>query len=490
MRYYPVYLDLEKATVLIAGGGETALQKLRLLAKTDACIVLVASTFHDEIIKFAAEFPRIELIERAFETEDVQGKRLVYAAHDDEAMDDLVCQAANQAGILVNHVDHPDDCDFITPSIVDRDPITIAIGTEGTAPLLAREIKASLDRLLPANYGALGTMAKKIRPLILAALDDGRARLRLWERLMQGAFRQSVLADQLDKAEEVFQSELSLARGALEGDETSTAEKTAASRGSVTLVGAGPGDPDLLTLKALHHLQGADVLVVDRLVNPEILDYARRDARRIFVGKQAGAPSISQEEINQILVREALTGARVVRVKGGDPNIFGRVQEELAACQLMGIEVEVVPGLSAAQAASAAIQLPLTHRGTHRSITFITAATKDQVVASDILAFMKAGRPFAVYMGIKLAGEMVQALGHAGVDMNADVIIVENASLKTERAFATPLKSLEAAIQHHSIDGPAILFFGLSYEEMGLTPAETVKRLETSNIVPLNRQAG
>ena len=484
MKYFPVYLDLEEAPVLIAGGGETALQKLRLLAQTDAAIALVAPLFVEEIVKLAEASPRIELIQRSFTADDVLGKRLVYAAHDDEALDALVCTAAKEAGVLVNHVDHPADCDFITPSIVDRAPITVAIGTEGTAPLLAREIKAKLETMLPANYGALGRMAQQIRPLILKAITDGRARLRLWERLLDGPFRQAVLDGKEKEAEAFFKQELDAAALLSPSDEAGS------EKGTVTLLGAGPGNPDLLTLKALHHLQKADVLVVDRLVGPDILDYARRDAKRIYVGKQAGTPSISQEEINQILVREALAGARVVRVKGGDPNIFGRLQEELAACQLMGIEVTVVPGISAAQAASAAIQLPLTFRGTHRSITLITAATKDQTVASDVLAFMKAGRPFAIYMGVKLAGDMVQSLSHAGVDMETQVIIVEKASLPEERAFSVPLKALDTAIEQFAIKGPAILFLGLSYEDMGLQPVEHIEPFSESNIVPLNRQAG
>ncbi len=493
MRYFPIFLDLEDQAVLIVGGGETALQKLRLLAKTNAHICVVAPLFDPEIAAIAKKNSRVELIEREYSSQDMDNKRLAYAASDDETLDRLVAQNARSAGVLLNKVDDPSHCDFITPSIVDRDPICVAIGTEGTAPLLAREIKAQVDKLLPANFGALGAMAARIRPLILERLVDGRDRLRLWERLLAGPFRRAVLNGDEAHAQDVFETELELSQTASvelshkQGVKQDQKE-IATTKGHVALIGAGPGDPDLLTLKAMHRLQGADVLVIDRLVSASILDYARRDAKRIYVGKQAGGPSVSQDQINQILVREALTGARVVRVKGGDPNVFGRCQEELAACQLMGIEVEVVPGISAAQAASASIQLPLTFRGTHRSITLLTAATKDQVISSDVMAFMKAGRPFAIYMGVKLADEIVNVLSSSGVDMSEQILIVENASLREERVFSTALSELSVCVKTFSIDGPAILFVGLSYDEMGLQADPRLKAHELSNVVSLSRQ--
>ncbi len=498
MKYFPLFLDLEDAPVLIVGGGETALQKLRLIVKTEAVITVIAPEFHKEIQTLSQKYSRISLIARAFEMSDILDQRLVYAASDDERVDDLVRDSAREAGVLLNRVDVPQDCDFITPSIVDRDPVVVAIGTEGAAPLLAREIKAQLDTTLPKNFGALGRFAKNIRPVIFEQVPDGRQRLRLWERLMNkgGAVRRALMSGDETLAEAAFETELKMSTS-IEGNGSvasaieegaSALDDSGAEKGSVALIGAGPGDPDLLTLKALHALQGADVLVVDRLVNEKILDYARRDAKRIFVGKQAGVRSIAQEEINQILVREALSGARVVRVKGGDPNIFGRVQEELAACQMIGIDVEVVPGISAAQAASASVQLPLTFRGIHRSITWITAATKDQIVSEDLLAFMKTGRPVGVYMGLKLVHEIISALSAAGADMDQSVVVVENASLETERVFSAPLKDLDLAIQSFEINGPSILFFGLSWEEMGLMPDRRLTAYKSSNVVQLSRQ--
>lgn len=259
---------------------------------------------------------------------------------------------------------------------------------------------------------------------------------------------------------------------------------------AVTLIGAGPGDPEFLTLKAVERLKNADVVIYDRLVNAEILAHVPMSAKRIFVGKQAGRPSPSQVEINGMLVREALEGHRVVRLKGGDPNIFGRAQEEIAACQMVGLEVEVIPGISAAQAASASIRLPLTFRGRHRSITFITAATRDEIVAPELACFTREGRPFAIYMGVRLASEIVEMLRQSGADMAADVVIVENASLPQERVVTGRLSELAQMIRAHGISGPSVIFVGLSYEEMGLEADGRCETYKKDSVVSLSLLAG
>ncbi|GJM03092.1 MAG: uroporphyrin-III C-methyltransferase [Rhodomicrobium sp.] len=259
---------------------------------------------------------------------------------------------------------------------------------------------------------------------------------------------------------------------------------------TVTLIGAGPGDPDLLTLKAVKCLTSADVIIYDRLVNKEILSHAPQSAKLIYVGKQAGQPSPSQEEINCILVREALTGKEIVRLKGGDPNIFGRAQEEIAACQLVDVDVDVIPGISAAQAASASIRLPLTYRGKNRSITFITAATRDQIIASELATFTLEQRPFAIYMGLRLVDHIVKALADAGADMTLDVVIVENASLADERVITGRLEELALLVKTQNITGPSVVFVGLSYEEMGLKADPRCEGLENGTVVSLSLMAG
>jgi uroporphyrin-III C-methyltransferase/precorrin-2 dehydrogenase/sirohydrochlorin ferrochelatase len=265
--------------------------------------------------------------------------------------------------VPVNVVDAPALSTFITPAIVDRAPVTVAIGTEGAAPVLAREIKTTLESWLPANLGMLADRARAMRAAVARSIPEPRARRRLWERLLQGPFRRAVLGGVEADADRIFAAEIA-----------GSSEPTT---GSVSLIGCGPGDPDLLTLKALQRLQQADVLVVDRLVNPRILDYARRDAERIFVGKEPGRPSPSQGEINRILVREALAGKLVARLKGGDPLIFGRAAEEMAALQTAHIPVEVIPGVTAAHACAARVGLPVTLREKVREFSVVTGSTAD-----------------------------------------------------------------------------------------------------------------
>ena len=344
MKYFPVFADLDNAGVLVAGGGEQAAQKVRLLLKTAARITIVAETVAPELARLA-EQGKVAIFRRGFCADDVAGQRLVYAATGDRTLDAAVSRAAQAAGVPVNVVDVPELSTFITPAIVDRDPVTVAIGTEGAAPVLAREIKTRLEQWLPANLGSLARRAQGLRDLVAGSIPDQHTRRRLWERLLQGPFRHAVLGGAEAEASRILAAEL---KGS-----------TAPPQGRVALIGCGPGDPDLLTLKALQRMQEADVLVIDRLVNPKILDYARRDAERIYVGKTPRGPATSQAEIDRILVREASAGKVVARLKGGDPFIFGRAAEEMAALQAAGIPVEVVPGITAAHACAATAHVGL-----------------------------------------------------------------------------------------------------------------------------------
>jgi uroporphyrin-III C-methyltransferase/precorrin-2 dehydrogenase/sirohydrochlorin ferrochelatase len=270
MKYFPIFTSVENADVLVAGGGEQAAQKVRLLLKTEARITVVAEEVSPELDGLGKQ-GRIAIVRRLFAVSDVSGKRLVYAATGDRLQDAVVSHAAQVRSIPVNVVDAPELSTFITPAIVDRDPVTVAIGTEGAAPVLAREIKTRLEAWLPANLGSLAQRAQVLRDRVARSIADGRARRGLWERLLQGPFRHAVLGGNEAEADRVLAAELNGA--------------AAPAKGRVALIGCGPGDPDLLTLKALQRMQEADVLVIDRLVNPKILDYARRDAERIYVGK-------------------------------------------------------------------------------------------------------------------------------------------------------------------------------------------------------------
>jgi uroporphyrin-III C-methyltransferase / precorrin-2 dehydrogenase / sirohydrochlorin ferrochelatase len=459
MKYFPLFADLEDAHVLVAGGGEQAAQKVRLLRKTSARITVIAETFTDELRELG-ERKAIALVWRAFEARDMMGKTLAYAATGDRARDAIVSQAAQARGIPVNVVDAPELSTFITPAIVDRAPVTVAIGTEGAAPLLAREIKTRLESWLPANFGRVAARAQALRARVAGAVSDPRERRRLWERLLQGPFRRAVLNGSDAEANRIFERELAAAP-----------EQTP---GRVILIGCGPGDPDLLTLKALQRMQEADVLVVDRLVNPKILDYARRDAERILVGKTPGRRSTSQTEINRILLREAMTGKVVARLKGGDPLIFGRAAEEMAALQAAHIPVEVVPGVTAAHACAARVGLPVTLREHVRQFSVVTGATTDGEPELDWAALAREGAAFAIYMGVGNAPDIRRNLLSAAADPQTPIVIVENGTHDSERAFATSLQDLTDCIATHGISGPAVIFAGLDWEQAGLQRPEAV----------------
>ena len=459
MRYFPLFADLDAAGVLVAGGGEQAAQKVRLLRKTNARITVVAETVTDELRDLAQQ-NAIAIVLRPFLAGDLDGQRLAYAATGDRALDAAVSQAAQARGIPVNVVDVPELSTFITPAIVDRAPVTVAIGTEGAAPVLAREIKTRLESWLPANLGALASRAQSLRSVVADTIPDGRARRRLWERLLQGPFRRAVLSGAEADATRIFEGELS---GSL-----------APGPGRVALIGCGPGDPDLLTLKALQRMQEADVLVVDRLVNPKILDYARRDAERIFVGKTPGRKSTSQAEINRILVREAAAGKTVARLKGGDPLIFGRAAEEMAALQAAHIDVEVIPGVTAAHACAARVALPVTLREHVRQFSVVTGTTADGEPELDWAALAAKGSAFAIYMGVGNAPVIRRNLLTAGANPETPVVIVENGTHENERAVATTLQDLTDCVTQHAIAGPAVIFVGLDWQDAGLQRPDTV----------------
>ena len=458
MRYFPIFVDLGRQKVLVVGGGEQAAQKFRLLARTSARICLVAPELCPELAA-AVEAGAAEWLARRFAPEQLAGCRLAYAATDDLAEDRRVALAAKAAAVPVNVVDRPQLCTFITPAIVDRDPIVVAIGSEGAAPVLVARIRAKLEAELPAALGAVARFADGLRRRIGATFADGRTRRRFWEGFFDGPIARRLLANDRVGAE------------ALVDDAVARAD--AEPPGSVVLVGAGPGDPDLLTLKAQQELFAADVIVVDRLVDPRIVAMARRDARRIFVGKtpylgeggackrkDGAAASTSQETINAILVEEALAGNRVVRLKGGDPFVFGRAVEEIEALEQAGIAVEIVPGVTAALAAAANARIPVTERGKRRSLTILTGHTKDGPAEHDWQGLARSGQTLAVYMGVKAGPKIAARLIEAGLAPDTAVSIVENASLATQKVVTGRLDRLAELQAEAGIDGPAILFIG------------------------------
>ena len=461
MRYFPIFFDLDDRDVLIVGGGEKALQKVRLLAKTSARLKIVAPKVVEDIAN--ARVPSLTIERRAFTESDLDGVALVFAATDDPELDARVAAAGRARGLPTNVVDGPAQSNFIMPAIVDRDPVIVAIGTEGAAPILAREIKAKIESWLPANFGQVAQRAQALRRRVQESIADPIVRRRTWEALLQGRWRKAVLDGDAAAADSEFEHQLA------------AGNRGEAPVGSVALIGCGPGEPDLITLKAQQHLQSADVLVVDRLVNPAILEYARRDAIRIDVGKAPEGDSALQQEINRILVREAMKGHRVVRLKGGDAFVFGRAAEEMAAVRAAGVPVEVVPGITAAHACAASIGLPVTLRTKVRQFAVVTGASADGPLELDWPALAQPGQAFAIYMGVRTAQHFADKLLEAGAAPQTPVVIVENGTLANERALATELSSVARAISDSGIRGPAVIFVGLDWETAGLSRPDKVE---------------
>ncbi len=446
MRYFPIFMDLKDRHVVVVGGAEEAARKVRLLLKTEAKISVIAPVLHDEL----AASPRINWLAKTYAPALLDGAALVYSADPD--LNTIVSADAQARGIPVNAVDDAGISTFIVPSIVDRDPVVIAIGTEGAAPVLAQGIRARIDQMLPQSLGRLADRARALREYVAAELKPGNSRRSFWHEFFFGEPRAALESGDAVAFDLALHDAIHVAAGRPEKE----------SRGRVSLVGAGPGDAELLTIKAHRRIQEADVIVYDRLVSPEVLEMARRDALRIPVGKTPFEASPRQSEINAILVREALKGQHVVRLKGGDPYIFGRGAEEQAALEAEGIAVDVVPGITAALGCAASARLPLTQRGQNRAITLLTASGENGFAEHDWQALARQGSVFAVYMGVNCAGDMVSRLLDAGMEPTTPATIVENGTLASERIFTTTIGSLWQTLNENGVAGPAIIYVGLA----------------------------
>lgn len=447
MRHFPIFLDLRDRRVLVSGAGETAMAKLRMILKSEAGVHVFGAQADPQIRRWASE-GRLTLAERPVEAADLAGAALVYAANEDSEEDGRVARVGREVGALVNIVDDLSS-DFITPAIVDRDPVTVAIGTEGAAPVLARRIKAENEERLSPSLGVLARAGQAYRPEA-EALPTGRARRRFWSRYYEEigprALREGG-ADALRPALEAL-----LAETLAEGE----------ALGRVSLVGAGPGDPELLTLRARRLLHEADVVVTDRLVGQGVLELARREARIVEVGKMPGGPSWKQEDINALLIEEAEAGHHVVRLKSGDPSVFGRLDEELDALELAGVETEVAPGITSASAAAASIKTSLTRRGRNSEIRFLTGQDVKGFAEQDWRGLSAPGATAAIYMGVRAARFIQGRLMLHGADPETPVTAIENASRPDEKVVSAPLKSFPTALQAAGVTGPAILFLGIA----------------------------
>ena len=445
MRYFPAFTDLKGRACLVVGGGETAARKIRLLRRARADVVCVAHNLNEELAALAAA-GEIHHEAREFRGGDVLGKALVITGTDIEAVDEAVAEIARIANVPVNAVDRPWASTFITPAIVDRDPLVIGISSGGAGPVLARQIRERLEAMLPARIGRLATFAEGFRDAIAAKLTPGPARLRFWQRVFDGPVADDVI----------------------EGDEATATERmnemlanvAAEPEGEVAIVGAGPGDPDLLTFKAMRYLQRADVVVYDRLVAPEIVDYTRRDAERVFVGKARGAHACSQDDINGKLLSYARQGLKVVRLKGGDPFVFGRGGEERDHLEAHGIRTVVVPGITAATGCAASAGLPLTDRRYASAVTFVTGHPHDADQPPDWHALATARQTLAIYMGVGTAPTTAENLMAHGLAPETPAAVVERGTMPDQRVLPTTLAGLAETVEKHDVHPPALLVIG------------------------------
>jgi uroporphyrin-III C-methyltransferase/precorrin-2 dehydrogenase/sirohydrochlorin ferrochelatase len=447
VNYFPVFFDLNGQRVLIVGGGEVALRKVSLLERTGALITVVAPEIAPELMQRAAK-AKLKLAIREFAPDDLDGARLVIVATSRRAVNRWIANLSEARGIPVNVVDDVEASRFIVPAIVDRDPVLVAISTGGASPVLARRLRERLEALIPARIGELASWLKALRGAARRKLRGVDARRRFFEAVVDGAAARRFIEGDDQGAQRIAQQLLAT---------TATSQRAA---GEVTLVGAGPGDPELLTLKALRALQDADVILHDRLVPAAVLDLARRDAALICVGKSAGGAGSTQEEINALMIGHANQGKRVVRLKGGDPFVFGRGGEELQALAAARINFSVVPGITAALGAAAYAGIPLTHREHAHSVTFVTGHAHTGGQEPDWRALGAPGATAVFYMGLARLEHIVEKLLEHGAAPTRPAGVIAQGTTASQRVITATLATIRDAASDANFESPALLVVG------------------------------
>ena len=447
MIYFPAFFNLDGQKVLIVGGGEVALRKAALLERTGAVITVVAPQIAPELMQRAAA-GALQLAIREFSPGDLDGMRLVIVATSRRAVNRWIATLSEARNIPVNVVDDAQASRFIVPAIIDRDPVLVAISTGGTSPVLARRLRERLEALIPTRIGEFAIWLKALRDVARRTLRDSAERRRFFEAIVDGAAARRFIDGDSRGA-------LGIARRLLAS--TGAGPRAA---GEVTLVGAGPGDPELLTLKALRALQDADVILHDRLVPAAVLDLSRRDALRISVGKAAGHVGSTQEEINALLIDHAGRGSRVVRLKGGDPFIFGRGGEELQALAAARISFSVVPGVTAATGCAAYAGIPLTHRDHAHSVTFVAGHAHGEGKEPDWRALAAQGGTAVFYMGLARLDHIVGRLLEHGAEAARPAGIVAQGTTPDQRVITATLATIGDASRGAKLESPALLVVG------------------------------
>jgi uroporphyrin-III C-methyltransferase/precorrin-2 dehydrogenase/sirohydrochlorin ferrochelatase len=446
MELLPIFLDMHGKPCLVVGGGATAARKVSNLLRAGAAVTLVSPRLHETLARRVAAGDMRHL-NRPFEPADIPGNRLIIAATDDRAVNQEVARLASEQEIPVNVVDDPDACTFLLPSIVDRAPVTIAVSSGKASPVLARMLRTHLESLIPAGYGRLADLSGRYRERVKARFSEQRDRRRFWDRVLQGAVAERILAGQFAEAEAVIEREL--APDALESD-----------MGEVYLVGAGPGDPDLMTFRALRLMQQADVVVYDRLVAEPILKMTRRDARRIYVGKERNHHAMRQEEINRLLADLAKDGHRVLRLKGGDPFIFGRGGEEIDTLAAEGVPFQVIPGITAASGCAAYAGIPLTHRDYAQSVTFVTGHLKDGTINLNWPALAQPNQTVVFYMGLVGLPIIVERLIAHGVAPDMPIALIQQGTTPLQRVYTGTLATILNVVESDPPQPPTLVIVG------------------------------
>ncbi len=451
MRFLPIHLDTQDKTILVVGGFGAAEAKLRTLLKTDARLVVVSTDASSEIQRWA-DLGQLTWHQREMVDADIEYAFLVYAATENPELNMEIATKSRECGVLVNAADHKPGCDFYTPALVDRSPVIVSIGTEGTSPGLARAIKADLESRLPSRLGSLALKIQQLRAIVTDKIPTLSARQAFWADIFGG---RDLTAQIKHSDTEIEQKVIQKLQGQ---DELAL--------GHVSLVGAGPGKAELLTLGARQKLHSADVIVYDRLVSQDVLDFGRREAEYIYVGKEPGGQSTPQHAINAVLVEKAKEGLTVVRLKSGDPLIFGRADEEIDALEQAGISYDIVPGITAAAAAAAEIGASLTTRGHNRAVALLTGHDAKGFAEHDWKAISLPGARAAVYMGVGASRFIQGRMLLHGSPRDLPVTVVENASRPNQIIVPTTLGNLAQDIEIKDIKGPAILLLG--YEARGI----------------------
>ena len=443
MQFLPLFHKLQDRPVLVIGGGEVALRKARLLSDAGAVLRVVAPEIRSELQELAGPGG---IFLRGYASSDLQGVALVIAATDDVPLNAQISAEAQALGIPVNVVDAPALCSVIFPAIVDRSPLIVAVSSGGDAPVLARLIRAKIETWIPATYGQLANLGKRFRERVKQLFPDVQQRRVFWEDVFQGQIAESVFAGKPEEGERLLEERL--------------AGAAPRALGEVYLVGAGPGDPDLLTFRALRLMQQADVVLYDRLVAPAIIELCRRDAERIYVGKRRADHAVPQEQINQLLIDLARQGKRVLRLKGGDPFIFGRGGEEIEQLAAEDIPFQVVPGITAASGCAAYAGIPLTHRDHAQSVRFVTGHLKDGSSNLPWKDLVAPGQTLVFYMGLVGLSDICEQLIAHGRSGATPAALVQQGTTQNQRVFTGTLETLPQLVAQHEVHAPTLVIVG------------------------------